>query len=76
MIKRGLVIILMALVLGIGYVLADQDDSSPSPSVNSRGIIMPSDAAGPEKQVVRSFLLEAPIRNGSGRYTRSCTASA
>ena len=58
MIKRGLVMILMALVLGIGYVLADQDDSSPSPSVNSRGIIMPSDAAGPEKQVVRSFLLE------------------
>ena len=58
MIKRGLVIILMALVLGIGYVLADQDDSSPGPSVNSRGIIMPSDAAGPEKQVLRSFLLE------------------
>ena len=58
MIKRGLVIILIALVLGIGYVLADQDDSSPGPSVNSRGIIMPSDAAGPEKQVVRSFLLE------------------
>ena len=58
MIKSGLVIILMALVLGIGYVLADQDDSSPGPSVNSRGTIMPSDAARPEKQVLRSFLLE------------------
>jgi len=52
------IMILTSLALGMGYVLADQDPPTSGPYINSRGMTLPPDAAPPEKQVLRSFLLE------------------
>ena len=51
-------IILACLLVGLTYALTEGEGTGSRRYVNSRGVELPPGAAPPEKQVVRSFLLE------------------